>query len=67
MAPLAAGVKVTLIVHEVWAASDVPQVFAEMANALALVPVMVSPEMVMAVLSLFVNVTVFAALVLLTP
>jgi hypothetical protein len=67
MAPVAAGVNVTLIVHEAWAASDVPQVFAEMANALALVPVMVSPERVMAVLSLFVSVAFFAALVLLTP
>jgi hypothetical protein len=38
-----------------------------MAKALALVPVMVSPESVMAVLSLFVSVTVFAALVLLRP
>jgi hypothetical protein len=67
MAPVAAGVKVTLILHEVWAAREAPQVFAEMAKALALVPVMVSPESVMAVLSLFVSVTVFAALVLLTP
>jgi len=67
MAPLAAGVKVMLMVHEAWAAREAPQVLAEMANALALVPVMVSPESVMAVLSLFVSVTVFAALVLLTP
>jgi hypothetical protein len=67
MAPVAAGVNVMLMVHEAWAASDVPQVFAEMANALALVPVMVSPERVMAVLSLFVSVAFFAALVLLTP
>src|ERR1019366_2483215 len=67
MAPVAVGVKVTLMVHEVWAASDVPQVLAEMANALALVPVILSPEIVMAVLSLFFSVTVFAALVLLMP
>src|SRR5450759_5056793 len=65
IAPVAAGVNVTLMVHEVWAASDVPQVVAEMANSLALVPVMVSPERVIAVLSLFVSVTVFAALALL--
>src|ERR1039458_1740401 len=67
MAPVAAGVNVTLMVHVAWAASDVPQVFAEMAKALALVPVMVLPEMAMAVLSLFVSVTFFAALVLLRP
>jgi hypothetical protein len=67
MAPLAAGVKVTLMVQEVWAASDVPQVVAAMANALALVPLIVSPESVMAALSLFVSVTIFAALVLLMP
>src|SRR5208337_2877229 len=67
MAPVAAGVNVTLMVHEAWAAREAPQVLAEMANALALVPVMVSPERVMAVLSLFVSVTFFAALVLLRP
>jgi hypothetical protein len=67
MAPVFKGVNVTLMVHEAWAAREVPQVVAEMANALALVPVMVSPESVMAALSLFVSVTVFAALVLLTP
>jgi hypothetical protein len=67
MAPVAAGVNVTLIVHEAWAASDVLQVFAEMANALALIPVMVSPEIVMAVLSSFFNVAFFAALVSLRP
>jgi hypothetical protein len=67
MAPVAAGVKVMLMVHDLWAASDVPQVVAEMANALASVPVMVSPERVMAVLSPFFNVTFFAALVSLRP
>src|SRR5208337_824249 len=67
MAPVTAGVNVTLMVHETWAAREAPKVVAEMANALALVPVMVSPETVMAVLSLFVSVTFFAALVLLRP
>jgi len=67
MAPVAAGVKVTLTVHEAEAASDVPQVVAEMAKALALVPVVVSPEMAMAVLSLFFSVAFFAALVSLRP
>jgi hypothetical protein len=67
MAPVAAGVKVMLMVQEAWAASEVLQVVAEMANALALVPVMVLPERVRVVLWLFVSVTVFAALVLLRP
>jgi hypothetical protein len=67
IAPAVAGVNVTLIVHEACPASDVPHVVAEAANALALVPVMVLPERVMAAVSLFVSVTVFAPLVLARP
>jgi hypothetical protein len=61
----APGAKVMLILHEACAPSDVPQVVVEMANALAETPVMVLPERVMAVLLLFVSLTVFAALVVL--
>jgi len=67
MGPVAVGVNFTLIVHEAWPAREVLQVVAETANALALGPEMAFPERVMAVLSLFVSVTVLAALVLLRP
>jgi hypothetical protein len=67
IAPVVGGVKVTVMVQEAWPAREAPQVVAETANALALVPVMVFPERAMAELVLLVSVTVLAALVLVTP
>ena len=66
-APIVAGVKLTLTVHELCPFRLAPQVVADCANSAALIPDMAILEIVMGVLSLFVSVTVFAALVFVRP
>jgi hypothetical protein len=56
-----------LIVQVPFEASEAPQVVADFVKSAALVPLIVLEEMVTAALVLLVKVTVFAALVLLTP
>ena len=63
--PLAAGVKVTLIVQLPLAATELPQVLV-CAKSPGLVPVMVRPEIVKAALPVLLRVAVCAALVELT-
>jgi hypothetical protein len=55
--PVAAGVKVTLIVHFAPAATEVMQVFAEIAKSAGLVPVRLTPVMVRGWVPTFVSVT----------
>jgi hypothetical protein len=62
-----AGANVMLIVHVAFEASEAPQVVADFAKSAAFVPVIVLEEMDTAAFVLLVKVTVFAALVLLTP